>query len=236
MNRFCPGTLFVIAITLTVFADADTRTVTADFERCHANMERFERDLRRYDDAVDRLGETAVKLGANSGNNIARELTALENRREYFHNRFERSRSQAEKLRGDLKNVGGPTCPSCVQSSVNMYCRMIETIQNEIDEYASKASDLQHRIGAKSRQAAVSPSAKSGDRDFKTRRLTIDSLYHSTTACGGAAAKTLHNQVKITLARADSLDRCNNSASALKSLDIADALLKKTSERCSDVK
>jgi hypothetical protein len=198
--------------------------VQAEFDRCGAIMDRFERALRRYEDVVGALKRTTATLREKDGS-FSREAAVLENRLEYFRNRFERARGQADKIRGDLKAVSGPTCPSCIESSVTMYCRNAETMQNDIDEYLQKATDLQGQIG-------TSPSASGEKPPFMVHRGTVDSSYRSIAGCDDRAATTLRDQAALTIARADSLHSRNNDADALKALDIAASLIEKAVARC----
>jgi septal ring factor EnvC (AmiA/AmiB activator) len=214
----------VAAICVLAAADSDTRTVQAEFDRCSAVMERFERSLRRYEDAVGALKRSVAAL-RDEGGSFSREAAALENRLEYFRNRFERTRGQADKIRGDLKNVSGPACPSCIESSVNMYCRNAETMQNDIDEYLLKAADLQGRV--------ETPAVAFGEKpSFGQRRSAVDSSYRSIAGCDDRAVATLRDQAALNIARADSLHSLKDAAAALKALDIAASLIGKAAARC----
>ncbi len=221
----CCMTLALVAVILDyAFADSDTKTVQSEFDRCSALMERFERSLRRYENVVDAIKQSA-EIPRDKDGAVLREAALLENRLEYFRNRFERARGQADKIRSDLKNVRGPTCPSCVESGVNMYCRNAETISNDIEEYLQKAADLQSRISA----ASV---AGGKETSFMRRRSAADSSYRAVTVCDDRGAETLRNQAALALARADSLYSIKDTVSALKALDIAVSLCEKASLRC----
>jgi hypothetical protein len=226
--------LFIATIITAPAADSDTRSVEAEFDRCSAVIERFERSLRRYEDAVDAIKRNAAHLPPTEKDNITREAASLENRLEYFRNRFERANGQADKIRGDLKNVSGPTCPSCVVSSVNLYCRNGETMQSDIEEYLSKAADLQNRINAGQSTATGAPDSVGGGAAFFRQRAGADTLLKKVQPCDNPAAITLRTQGAVNLQRADSLYGQNNPAAAGKTLDIAVSLLQKALERCED--
>lgn len=130
-----------------LMAQSETRAVQADFNRCSAVLERTERALRHFENAVERLKQSADAARREAW---MREAAALENRTGYFRNRYERALGQAGKIRDDLKNVSGPVCPSCISSSVNLYCRSGETLLSGIEEYLNKAADLETRMRAAS--------------------------------------------------------------------------------------
>ena len=182
---------------------ADTRTVQAEFDRCRSVMERVERSIKRYEDELSVLKRGVSGTSSNLNETISQELLPLENRLEYFRNRFERSRAQADKIHDELKNVNGPTCPSCVESSVNLYCRSGETLQTNLDEFLGKTEALRNRTASKSSDLF------DVNESFEARRVVADSLYHlfsrAKDTCTDKAVTTLLEQARINLAKADSL-------------------------------
>jgi hypothetical protein len=216
-----------------LFAEGNTRIVQAEFDRCSAMTERVERSLRRYEDAVNGLKRAPAQTSSDQSESMARDIAALENRLEYFRNRFERSQGQADKIRDDLKNVSGPTCPSCIESSVNLYCRSGESLQTDIDEYCAKAADLQAKTGPQNAGGSRGPDS---GNDFAARRADVGSAYDAVRvkvdACADHAAATLAGQAHITLVRADSLRTAGDTDAAEKALGIAASLLEKSVKRC----
>jgi seryl-tRNA synthetase len=209
-------------------AESDTRTVQAEFDRCTAVMERVERSLRRYEDAIGTIKRTPTSTSSGRSESLSQEIASLENRLEYFRNRFERARGQADKIRDDLKNISGPTCPSCVESSVNLFCRSGENLQTDLDEYLGKVSDLRARMGLKD-EKTITRAAKG----FKDHRVSADSLYRALSdACSDKAATTLLEQARLNLNKADSLHKIGDSDATLTSLGIAQSLLDKAVKRC----
>lgn len=204
-------------------ADSDTRAVQAEFDRCRSVMERLERSLRRYEDAVGRIIKTVKRSDFSGENELRQEASSLENRLEYFRNRIERARGQADKINGDLK----PTCTSCVTSSVNMYCRIGETLRNSLDEYLFKAEDLLNRLNERS------PGTGSGD--FTADHDNIVQLRRSLDSCTAPSAVPLLKQVTVNLQRADSLFTEGNKNDARKALAIARTLAEKAAQRCNDL-
>lgn len=230
-NRvFCAIVLLLLVTSAFVTAATDTREVTMEFDRCNTIMERIERLLRRYADAVELLNRNIANHSIASNETISQEAAVLENRLENFRNRYERARGHEDKIRSDLQGISGPTCPSCTESGVKIYCRHGETMLNDIDEYLDKATDLQGKIASESNNP-TDPTTK--HKTFKQRRHAVDSLYQIITHCSDKAAITLCDQATINISRADSLHRAHETPSALKALDIATTLIKKASERCS---
>jgi hypothetical protein len=158
------------------------------------------------------------------------ELQALESRLEYFNNRIERTRGQADKIRDDLKNINGPTFPSCVESSVNLYCRSGESLQTDIEEYLGKTGDLRARMGTK-----PDADVKVDTTVFKLQWTSADSLYRVLSmpdSCTDKAGLTLLAQAHINLVKADSLYAARETEKAEKTLGIARSLLDKAVQRC----
>ena len=223
-------------VCISLATESNTRTVQAEFDRCAAQMERVERAVREYDDALGTVRKSIAKMGSSDRNTqdlSAAELAKLESRADYFHNRIERASGQADKVRDDLKNVKGPTCPSCVLSSVNMYCRNTETLLTEIDDYKSKAMTLV----AKTRQDGdVRTVRAAGADDFLVVWASIDStlrlLHEKVDSCADVSGKALWRQSRITLGRADSLNRTGDKAAARTALTISRTLMTKACKVC----
>ncbi len=232
MIRSAVTLIAVAGLWFTAFA-GDTRTVQADFDRCAQVIERVERSIRRYEDELAALRRNASRIASDQRETVTQDLQTLENRLEYFRNRLERSRGQADKIRDDLKNVSGPACPSCVESSVNLYCRSGETLRTDVDEYLGKAADLRGRIGM-----SAGSSANDGATGFEARRAAADSLYRSVNedskTCADKAAATLLKQARINLTRSDSLHAAGDTEGADKTLGIARSLLDKAAQRCGE--
>jgi len=235
MDRITAAVAAVTAIALIIasqsFAGADVRNVQAEFNRCGASMERAERSLKRYEDAVLGLKRAVSGKAFPADKSLPLEIEALENRLEYFRNRFERGRGQADKIRDDLKNLSGPVCPSCIESSVNLYCRSAEALQGDIGDCLTKAEDLRMRMGLKEDKPAQDEA-----EDFEHKWAVADSLYRvlrsSGDACADKAAATLMEQALVNFRMADSLHRTGNAAAASQAIDIAQSLLEKASKRC----
>ena len=219
----------VVCTTFSARAASDTRTVQAQYDRCAQAMDRVERSLRRYEDEIRSLKRAGNDIDKQKREAFGKEFATLENRLEYYHNRFERAKGQADKIRDDLKNVSGPTCPSCVESSVKMYCRNAESLQGGIDEYLAKADELRSRAGIR-----TAPPKESGD--CAVEYAALDSAYQlqnaALSACADKAAAALVEQARVNIARADSLHEAGDKAGARQSLDIAKTLLGKAEQRC----
>lgn len=226
---FMATAVVIVGAGSTALADSDTRTVQARFDRCASAMERVERSLRRFEDEIRLLKRAGNSLDGQWRETFQQETAAFENRLEYFRNRYERATGQADKIRDDLKNVSGPTCPSCVESSVKLYCRNAESLQTGIDEYLAKAGDLRSRVGMR---------ATAGGRgDFSGKYAALDSAYQALSAaeaCTAKAAVTLLEQARVNLVRADSLHAAGDDARVGASLDVAGTLLEKVGQRCTE--
>lgn len=221
--------LFVFVVLKTnVFAQSDARMVQSEFDRCMSVMERIERSLKRFENNLDLIKRSK----SDKKENISREISTFENRLEYFRNRFERVRGQADKLRDDIES-SGPVCPSCVESSVNLFCRSNETLQNDIDNYMINLGEIQSKMGLNENNNNENVGKPIS---FKARRDKVETLCETlksrVEACNEKAIKTLYKQAIINLNRADSIYNSNETNSAMKALDISESLLNKIQTRC----
>lgn len=209
---------------LSVFAQSDVRIVQSEFDRCLSVMERIERSLKRYETCLHSLKRTVADI--KTANNVSDKVSAHENRLEYFRNRYERIRGQADKLHDDLK---GSEAVCRIELSVNLFCRSNETLQNDLDDYLVKLSELQSITG-------MGKDNETKENGFEHRRSYLKELCKTLNekigSCNDKAVNTLWEQAQINLNRADSLYRSNETGSAVRALDISESLLQKIQIRC----
>ncbi|MBN1130138.1 MAG: hypothetical protein JXA71_14195 [Chitinispirillaceae bacterium] len=210
---------------------SDIRGVQSEFDRCISIMERCERTLRSFEDAAGRINRALHDLPATSVGKARDEAALLESRIDYYRNRYERARGLADKTRDDLNNVNGPTCPSCVESAVSLYCRSAETLQEDLDEYLQKAAELEMRLGRK----------KGGERPFSrpaydTNAASLDSAIdhgrNMLASCQDKGVHALWRQVVRNREKADSLYACGETKRGVQALSISRTLLLKAEEKC----
>ena len=236
-NKYFYILIYSFTIFSLLFAVSDTQTVSKEFERCFTVMESNGRALKRLEELINNLNQSIQKRSISSfeKQSAIKEISVLENKLEYFRKRFERSNGQADKIRGDLKNISGPVCPSCIESSVNLFCRTQENLQTDIEEYIIKAVEVGANLGLKDNKNYKDKQNELKDK-YKKQLVSIDSLLriyqHGFDTCSDHGAKTLISQVKINITRAESLYVCNNIESSLQSLNIAYSLIEKAIKRC----
>ena len=233
IRHFAHQTVILLIITAAAYASAeeDTRSVQADFDRCKSTMERVDRSIQRYKDIIIRLKQ----LSRTEGDSASRTGASLESRFDHFRGRFDRASGQADKIRDDLKNIKGPSCPSCVSSSVNMYCRNAETLLNDLEEHIAKAADLENRMVDRStHKDAGNPQERS--ESLSRRRIAIDSIIGlrklQLDSCSFPSAKALWLQCRINLHKSDSLIASKDYVAGGKTLDIAELLIRKALDVC----
>jgi chromosome segregation ATPase len=214
----------------TVSGESDTRSVKSDFDRCTSAIERTQRELLRFETMLQNIEKDISKKGAAVSNDHRRELQQLMAKYEYLNNRIDRTTGQRDKISSDLKNLSGPVCPSCVSSSVDLYCRSSETIQNELDAFTGRASVLQDAI-----QGEDAPANKT---DFISRRQkitrNIEQYGDSIETCSSAAGKLLWKQCRINLQRADSLHDAGKTEQSIKTLSLVELLVTRAVTKCSE--
>jgi hypothetical protein len=225
----------LLVLAVSSIAENDTRTVQSDFDLCKGEMERVERSVQRFQDAIVRLKRAIDNAAVEKQEGLVNAIASFESKIEYFRGRYDRAAAQADKIRSDLKNVNGPVCPSCISSSVNLYCRNSETLLADIEEYIAKASEFESRTGNQTHASDLAGSrAKSGDAAH--HRSSIDSILGlrktMLDTCSASQVKTLRSQCVINLRKADSLHNAGAFAAEEKALDIAELLLTKALHAC----
>ena len=222
--------LAITAFSVTA-AESDTRAVQAEFSRCESAFERVKRELSRYEETVRRI---KASLDAGRTREHEGDLSQLESKLEYFRGRIDRATGQGSKIRDDLRNVTGPTCPSCLSSSVSVYCRAGEGLATEIEDYLSRAATLDGDLRNSSPHGARK--AVSTDSAFVHRRNTITTSLALNQAildsCSVDAGRTLLKQCRINLHAADSLRSSGAVERSERSLGLAEMLLDKAIKRC----
>lgn len=224
--------IHIILISLSVNSESDINTVKAEYGRCVSVMERVERAIRRYEEVIRILQGRSNNINGNI--NLTKEFTTLENRAEYFRNRYERAKSLSDKISSDLKEVKGPTCPSCIESSVNLYCRNSEILLNELEDYITKASDLNGKLIEL--EAQKKDAFTKSELSYESTKHKIDSMYNSLNICKDSVTEVLTLQIKRNISKADSIYKNKEVEPAIKLLKIAESLINKINKRCSDVK
>jgi hypothetical protein len=220
-----------------IHAQADTRAVNSRFERCGLIMERVDRAIRRYEDIIEkqkRIGSTAA--GKNSGN-TGYETVNLENKLEYFNNRADRARNQADRIRDELKNISGPSCPSCIESSVNLYCRSAEDLLSQIEEQISISAEMMVDAGTASRNTGQPEAGTTKKHDYPSNRRIVDSLIAAISvkigSCPDKSAAVFFKQAITATTRADSLaTMAGDTVSAQLNLNTAETLIRKAELKC----
>ncbi|MBN1575220.1 MAG: hypothetical protein JW913_01615 [Chitinispirillaceae bacterium] len=232
---FLLSTLLFFFFPTIVRADDDTRTVEAEFDRCESTMERVNRDMLRFEEAVGRLKRALDGSKAAVDQETMQSFLKLENRVDYLRGRIDRSAGQRDKIQGDLKSSGA-TCPSCVTSSVNLYCRNGEMLTREIEKCLAEASALENQIYSRSKTAEQKPGQAAADssldashgaiaEEVKKHKPLLDS-------CRTKAGKTLWKQCEVNLRRADSLKAAGASDQREQALKLVKLLLDKAIAKC----
>jgi hypothetical protein len=215
--------------------DSDTRSVEAEFERCETTIERSRRELARFEEVIQRLKRSMDKATLDSTHTAVRDVFRLTNRIEYLRSRIDRLNGQRDKIRNDLRNVKGPSCPSCISSSVNLYCRNGENLAGELDDCLSEATALEDQLRSrKERTGSSSEKPESFSHRYRKIEKTISEKKTLIASCGSAAGAALWEQSGINLARADSLNKAGEENQSLETLDLVELLIQKALKKCGE--
>lgn len=211
----------------------DMQSVQADFDRCAGVMERIERLLREYEETVQRLQRFHGHMPSVDTSTAEDGVNALVRRIDYFRNRVERAAGLADKTRDDLKNVSGPTCPSCVISAVNLYCRHTEILRDDIDEYREKAFVLESRLSSRQKGPGDTGGASA---DYERETSSLDSSMaraeNVLASCDKRAAAAFFRQALVNRKRADSLYAAGMTDRAHNTISLSRVLLHKAFSAC----
>lgn len=240
-HTFARSTVHLICFLLLLlsgrlFAQSDLRSVKSDFERCASTMNRTKRETIRFEEVVDRLQRLLDGQQLNLSQKTGATIFKFENRVDYFRSRIDRSAGQRDKIMNDLNTVSGATCPSCLFSSVDLYCRNSENLATEIDDYLSRASALEDEIRSLSGKFDKSPSSHDINISFSRRRIAIDSTIalHKIPldSCQSDAGMLLWKQCTLNIPKVDSLHKAGLEQQSVKTLGLVELLLKKAIEKC----
>lgn len=220
--------LALVAVPALLFADADTRSVQAQFDRCGSLVERHSRLVRDYEYAVAALRVSGERMHTGSRETYLSQVGAMGGRVESARGRLERSGGQADRIRSQLAAVAGPSCPSCVVSAVNMYCRTADMLESELDDIGNSIRELEEQLGAQGGAPALHEAV--GDV------VQIDDLVREQgerlNACPDETAAALWQQGLLSASRGDSLAKADDAQGARQSYTVARTLLLRAVAQC----
>jgi FtsZ-binding cell division protein ZapB len=228
--------LLLLALTATG-TESDTRAVTAEFNRCESATERIKREMSRFEETVQTIKRISVNMhDKDKSGDLSREVANLESKNEYFLSRINRIANQRDKIQDDLKSVKGPTCPSCLSSSVNLFCRSSDLLATEIEQYLSRASDLAEKLHDRSNSQSPAIEEHRNDSSLVIRRKSIGAqmTFNRTLmdSCTVAAGQSLWKQCMVNLHRADSLLSTGAIEQSDRTLGVVELLLGKAIRKC----
>jgi hypothetical protein len=158
--RYLAGRFF--AITLTAFgfliipafqiAEAATWTqIDQSLNRCSNSLDRARRMLSTYEAETERLRRVGVKSERENHDYKNRLLDAASTRAEYLRNRIERIENLYTRLERDIetKRRESGSCPSCISSSVDLFCRQSKTLLDELRGQTSIIREHQKKLERK---------------------------------------------------------------------------------------
>jgi chromosome segregation ATPase len=236
ISLYTRNTFVALMLTALVSLGSDIRTAQAEFERCESTMERVRRGFTRYEETIHRLKERTEKHSSGTGAESLQKITKLENELEYIRGSIDRAAGQAVKIRSDIANIKGPTCPSCLNSSINMFCRNSERLLTEIEEHQYDVSTFEEQLRSSDRSGTISKNIVLTNDIWKKRRNSIDSLLsrhqQGLDSCTGEAGISLWKQCKINLLAADSLHQAGAAQRRDQAIKMVYILLTKVIKTC----
>lgn len=227
---------FLLLSAVLVSFGSDVRTSQAEFERCESTMERVRRGFTRYEETIRRLKDRAEKQSSDVSVESSHKITKMENELEYIRGSIDRAAGQAVKIRSDIANLKGPTCPSCLTSSISMFCRNSERLLTEIEEHQYTAATIEERLRSSEISKTVSGTAPVTTDTWKKQRASIDSLLSEhqkgLDSCTREAGISLWKQCTINLNAADSLNRTGATQRRDQAIRMVEILLPKAIKTC----
>ncbi len=134
------------ALTLAAYGNENTSRVKTDFVKCSGTIKRTERTIKRIETDITRVKSDITVLYLPDRDGIIREIESISNQVENHKERLERIVGMSDKINGDLQNLSGPVCPSCIVSSVNLYCRNAENLSAALRNTSDKLMEILIRV------------------------------------------------------------------------------------------
>jgi hypothetical protein len=163
--------------------------VEQKFQRCQNRMERVRQQFESFRASAQRLGSLRNTASISDTTRFDNFLTALRAKEEYLTNRVERTRNMGDQLRRDIdtQSKKSTSCPECIVSSIDLFCRHGESLEKELRKQIIKIRQfersVQHDIGEESKDAAV----ESLDEIMKNAGEAVEKT-------GNAAAKKVYDK------------------------------------------
>jgi seryl-tRNA synthetase len=120
--------------------------VKNNFDKCYSTIERSGRTLNRIETELLTIKSNLRTIYLPEKEVLFKDIESIENSIVNHKERLERTSGMADKINSDLQNLSGPTCPSCIVSSVNLYCRNADNLSKALSETSDKVMDIQIKV------------------------------------------------------------------------------------------
>ncbi len=195
----------------------DIETVRSRLEMCADRLDRTEYELERVERTLEDLRD--LDNGSVSGNQETGTFENLSNRTGLLTRRVSRARTQHRRILDRIRDIKG-SCPDCVRSDVDLFCRQAEGVHSESGELLDRLRELMGT--ARSKKAAEKTLAQANHLLTQAEALAATADQSPRADSGRAAATRARNSCdratqamtsgKIDRA-ADWAFRCSHNAS-----------------------
>ncbi len=119
-------------------------------DRCADQFERARQLMSTFEAAADRFRSLRPPPDKQSAARAEQFGHSLQVKHDYLRNRLDRIRNLSEKTRSDIETQRrqSSSCPDCIASSIDLFCRQVESLIEEIGEQIGAIRDFERAMGS----------------------------------------------------------------------------------------
>jgi hypothetical protein len=124
---------------------------------CAQRLQRCERLHSSFAAGVRRISTMQKEFGGAkkaSDENFAQSMSAKD---EYLKNRIDRIKKMSEKIVSDIQtgSASSQGCPSCIVSSVDLFCRQVDALLSELNDVNAKIREYESNARKRRKASAA---------------------------------------------------------------------------------
>ncbi|MBD3418981.1 MAG: hypothetical protein GF398_02565 [Chitinivibrionales bacterium] len=130
--------------------------ISQKFRSCESKFKRCERHYAAFTSQLRRVTTLQRSAGAASRSQQDELLQSIDAKDTYFKNRIDRIARMSKKIGKDIRtgSSSGSSCPNCIVSSVNLYCRQCESLFGDLNEISAQLRRKENKL-VRDRNAAA---------------------------------------------------------------------------------
>lgn len=160
----------------------DIESARARLELCSDQLNRTEYELDRTEQTIEDLRDIDIATG--SPENLAGTLESLSSRHDLLKRRLTRARTQYARIKDRLGDLSG-SCPDCISSDVDLFCRQAENVYSESGELLDR---IRETTGTAKSRAAATKALNRAQHALEEARMLAAVAEETANADSGHAA------------------------------------------------